>query len=266
MAILSRFAPFYNSRRFSRNLPYPRPCVRLWIVDSLAVSRNSHPAPRIDLARTIAIGDIHGCAEALRTVIEAIDVNEDDTLVTLGDYIDRGPDSRGVIDLLLDVRQRCRLIHLLGNHEVMMLAARDAPDDTSFWDQCGGKQTLESYGGNIANVPETHWEFLNGCKRWHEDEDYFFVHANYDPSISMDDQQDSVLLWTHLSYGIPLPHPNRKTAFVGHTPQPNCQIRDWGYLVCLDTFCFGDGCLTACDVKSRQLWQADKAGNLLQPH
>jgi serine/threonine protein phosphatase 1 len=73
--------------------------------------------------RTIAIGDIHGCAAALRAVIAAIKPTAEDTLVTLGDYVDRGPDSRGVIDEMLLLEKRCHVLPLLGNHEVMMLDA-----------------------------------------------------------------------------------------------------------------------------------------------
>jgi serine/threonine protein phosphatase 1 len=76
-------------------------------------------------SQVIAIGDIHGCARALRTVIEAIQPQGNDTLIPLGDCIDRGPDSRQVIDELLRLRERCNLIPLLGNHEEMMLNVLD---------------------------------------------------------------------------------------------------------------------------------------------
>ena len=73
--------------------------------------------------RTIAIGDIHGCSAALRALIAAIEPTADDTLVPLGDYVDRGPDSRGVIDAVLELEKRCRVVPLLGNHELMLLDA-----------------------------------------------------------------------------------------------------------------------------------------------
>ena len=214
------------------------------------------------MGRTIAIGDIHGCNDALKSVLSAIDVQSDDTIVTLGDYVDRGPDSRGVIETLLDLQQRCQLVTLRGNHEAMMIRARECKEQLAFWSSCGGLQTLESYDGSLSNVPQTHWRFLDDTRIYYEQEEVFFIHANYDPSCTLDDQEEGISLWTHLSYGIPLPHPSRKTAFVGHTPQADCRIGDWGYLVCIDTCCFGGGCLTACDVDTRQLWQADINGNL----
>ncbi len=74
--------------------------------------------------RTIAIGDIHGCADALATLIAAIEPGPDDLVVTLGDYIDRGPDSRGTIELLIALAGRCRLVPILGNHDQMLLELR----------------------------------------------------------------------------------------------------------------------------------------------
>ena len=83
--------------------------------------------------RVIAIGDIHGCARALATLIEAIQPGPDDLLIPLGDYIDRGPDSKWVIDQLIALRNRCQLIPLLGNHEEMLFLARLTRGDLNFW-------------------------------------------------------------------------------------------------------------------------------------
>src|SRR4051812_30312448 len=77
--------------------------------------------------RTIAIGDVHGCLRALAALLDAIGPDWEDTLVPLGDYIDRGPDSRGVLDQLLALAKRCRLVPLLGNHEEMLIAAVQGP-------------------------------------------------------------------------------------------------------------------------------------------
>ena len=73
--------------------------------------------------RVIATGDIHGCADALYALLEIVDPTADDLVVTLGDYVDRGPNTREVIDQILDLKKRCRLISLVGNHELMMLDA-----------------------------------------------------------------------------------------------------------------------------------------------
>ena len=74
-------------------------------------------------ARTIAIGDIHGCSAALDALLNAIRPRPEDCIVTLGDYINRGPDSRGVIERLIELKDRCRLVPLLGNHEEMLFEA-----------------------------------------------------------------------------------------------------------------------------------------------
>ena len=83
--------------------------------------------------RTIAIGDIHGCSTALAALLQAIDPQPDDTIITLGDYVDRGIDSKGVLDQLIALADRCRLVPLLGNHDEMMLHARDGRGDFQFW-------------------------------------------------------------------------------------------------------------------------------------
>ena len=79
-------------------------------------------------SRILAIGDIHGCSQALDTLLSLVKLGRDDLLVTLGDYVDRGPDSRGVIERLLSIFRREQLVALRGNHEIMMLQARDEPD------------------------------------------------------------------------------------------------------------------------------------------
>jgi serine/threonine protein phosphatase 1 len=78
--------------------------------------------------RTLAIGDIHGCLRAFDLLLELVQPEPKDLLVTLGDYVDRGPDSKGVLDRLIDLKTRCRHIPLIGNHDLMMLAAREDLD------------------------------------------------------------------------------------------------------------------------------------------
>ena len=96
--------------------------------------------------RTIAIGDIHGCSLALAALLDAIDPNPDDLLVTLGDYIDRGPDSRGVLDQVIALAWRCTLVPLVGNHEEMLLAALEGQSELDYWMKFGGMEALASYG------------------------------------------------------------------------------------------------------------------------
>ena len=129
--------------------------------------------------RTIAIGDIHGCSAALDALLDSIRPRPEDTIVTLGDYINRGPDTRGVLDRLIDLGRRCRLVPLLGNHEQMLLEARSGLHPTT-WLGMGGLATLASYGPgrDLALIPEEHFEFLEGCLDFHETDTHIFVHAS----------------------------------------------------------------------------------------
>lgn len=222
-------------------------------------------APR----RIIAIGDIHGCARALEAIIGAIDPSESDLIVPLGDYVDRGLDSKGVLDQLLVLSKRTRLVPLMGNHEVMMLGVLSRPgqysSETDLWLSCGGQETIESYGGHPDDVPTEHVRFMKECRRYFETDDHIFVHANYDPKNPLAHQSEHTLLWTHLSLSIPGPHVSGKTVIVGHTPQLSGEILDRGHLLGIDTFCVGDGWLTALDVLTMDVWQADKEGRLRSP-
>ena len=213
--------------------------------------------------RTLAIGDIHGCAAALAAILTAIDPQPDDQIVTLGDYIDRGPDSPQVLEQLIQLKAQGILVPLLGNHEIMMLVARDEPSELDFWLLNGGQETLSAYGGTLAQVPAAHMEFLQGCVRFHETESHLFVHANYIPSLPLEKQPEFVLFWEHLSQHFPAPHYSGKIAVLGHTPQRFNQILRRDHLICLDTNCCGRGCLSALDVDSGQLWQSDASGTLL---
>ena len=96
--------------------------------------------------RTIAIGDIHGCQAALAALIDTIAPGSEDTLVTLGDYIDRGAHSSGVVDQLIALARRCRLVPLLGNHEELLLDALRDITNLRRWLTLGGADTLRSYG------------------------------------------------------------------------------------------------------------------------
>ena len=215
------------------------------------------PSPRL-----IAIGDIHGCSSALRTLIAAIAPTPDDTIATLGDYVDRGLDSKGVLDELIALADRCRLVPILGNHDEMMLHARDGRDDLRFWLECGGQTALDSYGDRVGlnAVPREHFQFLASCRAYFETETHFFTHANYRADLPLDRQDEQTLRWLSLRDYVPGPHISGKTTVVGHTPQK--EVLDLGHLICLDTNCCDGGWLTALDVLSGQLWQADEAGRL----
>src|SRR5262245_58246186 len=122
--------------------------------------------------RTIAIGDIHGCSLALDAILHAVVPRPEDVIVTLGDYINRGSDTRGVLEILIALAERCRLFPLLGNHEQKLLEARAGLHPTT-WLGMGGTATLDSYGRgrNLSLIPEEHFEFLDNCLDYHEAEE-----------------------------------------------------------------------------------------------
>ncbi|MDY0165684.1 MAG: metallophosphoesterase family protein [Thermoguttaceae bacterium] len=214
------------------------------------------------LPRTIAIGDIHGYSAALRAVLAAIEPCARDTIVTLGDYVDRGPDSRGVLDTLIELSGRCRLVPLLGNHDLLFLSACEGHDElVTGWLAFGGDATLASYGGRLTDVPPEHLNFLRSCRRCFETPRHFFVHASYLEDKPLAEQPDEVLFWESLRDRQPQRHCSGKTAFVGHTAQKApVDILDLGHLVCIDTWVYGDGWLTALDVDTRIVWRADQNG------
>ena len=172
--------------------------------------------------RTIAIGDIHGCAQALARLIEAIQPGPQDEIVTLGDTIDGGPDSRGVLDQLLALSGRCRLVPLMGNHEQMLLAALESRSEHAYWLKFGGKETLASYGGAAGPdaIPREHLEFVRSCRPYHETGSHIFVHANYWPNMPMAELSSTVLYWEPLQLERVGRHYSGKPVIVGHTPQP----------------------------------------------
>jgi len=213
--------------------------------------------------RTIAVGDIHGCSAALAALLEAVRPVPEDTVVTLGDYINRGPDSRGVIEQLLALRERCHLVPLLGNHEDMLFAAREGRSDLPSWLRVGGGPTLASYGiEGPEDFPASHLAFLQGCRLYHETETHIFVHANCWPNRPMAEQPWSALLWEPLQPEWAGRHCSGKTVVVGHTRQKDGNVLDLGFLVCIDTNCCGGGWLTALDVSTGEVWQANQRGEV----
>lgn len=136
--------------------------------------------------RTIAIGDIHGCSTALHALLAEIHPEPKDTIVTIGDYIDRGPDSRGVIETLLELRKQCCLVPLLGNHEEMLFSARSSHDMLDRWLKYGGATTLASYDADdLHAIPSEHDWFLDSCRLYYETNTHFFIHANYDQNLPL---------------------------------------------------------------------------------
>jgi serine/threonine protein phosphatase 1 len=220
--------------------------------------------------RTIAIGDIHGCPDALATLIDAVAPGREDTLVMLGDYIDRGPNSRGVLDLLIALAGQCRLVPLLGNHEEVFLDALRDLGSLRRWLTLGGADTLRSYGWvsggprkTLADwIPKSHQDFLSGCRSYYETPTHLFVHAGFEPELPLSEQSGLALRWRVTDATTAVPHRSGKVAVVGHTPQQSGEILDLGFLLCIDTNCTRGGWLTALEVRTAQVWQADRSGRL----
>lgn len=212
-------------------------------------------------SRTIAIGDIHGHSIALKALIAAIKPQPSDTIVFLGDFIDRGPDSAAVIQQVIDLSSLCKTVTLMGNHEEMMLKACNDPSRLQIWLSNGGDTALRSYGESmeISNIPHVHRNFLTRLVRYHETDSHFFIHANYAPNWKLEQHDSNTALWLPLT-DLPGRHYSGKTAVVGHAPQPNGKALDLGYLICLDTGCGLGGYLTAMDIESKQSWQVDERG------
>lgn len=215
--------------------------------------------------RLIAIGDIHGCSQALESLLNAIAPGPQDTIVTLGDYVDRGPDSRAVIDRLIRLGKETHLVALFGNHEQMMLDVIEGVVPYTSWTQHGGVETLDSYGfqGTMDFLPQSHREFFESMVDYYETETHFFVHANYEADLPLDQQSLEVIRWRSLREFLPDPHYSGRIAVVGHTANPQAQILNMGYLIALDTYCYGGGLLSAIDVLSGEIWQTSQEGELI---
>ncbi|MCE9603362.1 MAG: serine/threonine protein phosphatase [Planctomycetia bacterium] len=219
--------------------------------------------------RILAFGDIHGYVTALDALLAAVAPKPEDSLVFLGDYVDRGPDSRGAIDRVMELEKTRRAITLRGNHEQMMMDSRAAPGLLPNWLLNGGTQTLASYRtkpdreGDLLDVPRAHWNFLDHtCVDWFEAGEFFFVHAGVIPTLGLSQQPAEVLRWQKLTPRSQ-PHFSGKTMVCGHTVQASGLPLDLGFAICIDTGIYlPDGRLTCLDVETGNYWQADQAGNI----
>jgi len=210
--------------------------------------------------RTLAIGDIHGSDVALNTLLAELTISPDDTVVVLGDAVDRGPGSRQVVDRLLQLSQQCRLVFILGNHEQMLLDALGGTGPIEPWLRYGGTATLFSYGGDPRKIPPGHLDFLRSGLDYWESASELFIHANLEPGVPLEDQHEEWLRWTHLS-GNETPHPSGKRVICGHTPQKEgvpIVLPGW---VGIDTYAWGSGWLTCLDCDSNDYAQANQAGH-----
>lgn len=225
--------------------------------------RNEPSKPECRM-RTLAIGDIHGCSKALRTLLDAVQPGVDDVLVTLGDYVDRGPDSKGVLDMLLELEKSTQMKPIMGNHEILFLDAVGGRIDPEGWLRVGGAETIASYSEDHQTlawdrVDPAHVEFLSKrCLRYFEDEKNLFVHANANAYFRLADQSDDWLFWTRFDDAYP--HTSGKRMICGHTAQKGGWPNVKPFAICLDTWVYGQGWLTCMDVEAGTFVQANQAG------
>ena len=212
----------------------------------------------------IIIGDIHGCRLQLESLLKHLNPSTTETIVTLGDYVDRGPDTKGAIDFLIELKKTHNLIHLKGNHDVFMEEARAGGGPYDFWihEDLGGQETLDSYGGNIANIPESHWEFLATAVLTHELDNHICVHGGIE-SLKPADQQDAEVV-LNKRFHLAEPHISGKTIVCGHTRQVDGTVNDAGHTLCIDTNVFDGGYLTAFNTDTGEFHQTDSEGNCKQ--
>jgi serine/threonine protein phosphatase 1 len=216
--------------------------------------------------RIYAVGDVHGRADLLDKLQGLIAKDADrapetrKVVVYLGDYIDRGPDSAGVIDRLIDgPLGGLEQVFLMGNHEEFFLRFLEDPEVGPLWVTNGGGATLASYGVKVAeactpkdmgalsralqkNLPEEHLTFLNSLWVKHREGDYLFVHAGIRPGVPLERQSDEDFLWIREPF-LGSPDEHEVVVVHGHTPVEAAEVH--GNRIAVDTGAVWSGRLTA---------------------
>lgn len=187
----------------------------------------------------IAIGDIHGCARTLDGLLKLLSPEPDDHIIFIGDYIDRGPDSKGVIDRLIAFQDKQTCTFLRGNHEDLFLGYLDEGEYDLFAIN-GGIATLSSYmdpEGDME-IPQRHVDFVRGTEMYLESDDFLFVHAGLRPNLTVAENlaaaNHNVFLWERSHLKAESLH-WEKTVVCGHTPQP--EVLNTEQLINIDTGC-----------------------------
>ena len=241
------------------------------------------------MKRLIAIGDIHGELAPLLTLLEVINPTQDDTIVFMGDYIDRGKQSYEVIQTIIELMANspAKIVALKGNHEDMMIKSllvtnRDSEMWQYNWFNNGGFDTLDSYTANshkhnpsdfekykFNTIPDSHVEFLLNLDNYYETDNHIFCHATPYDTDNMDEQTDDALFWKRPNKNDKLNgyhHKSGKLMVNGHTPigsKPSLL----GKLLLIDTgIAYPEGRLTAFDVLSMSYNQTDKNAQRVIKH
>lgn len=193
-----------------------------------------------------AIGDIHGMSNQLKKMLDEIYKREPGIILTIGDYIDRGPDSKGVLDILIEGPQKegFSFIHLMGNHEDMCIHAHLTKriENWNHWLMNGGDYTQKSFGNSIEeSIPEKYLSWMNKLWIQYETDEYYFVHAGVQPGIDLDKQLRQDKLWIRHPF-LSSKYDWGKRIIHGHTPNDQIVIRP--NRICLDSAAFHSGILS----------------------
>ena len=198
------------------------------------------------MSMTYVIPDIHGRYDLLCDGLAEIAVRaagKTSVIVTIGDYVDKGPDSREVIERLLSgVGEGFSLVALKGNHDAMMVDALRDPAKMAAWIAKGGDAALASYGGDPSAVPQTHIDWLGGLRLMHIDTHRLYVHAGVDHEIPLNQQSEETLLWKRYPVGFPGGYANLHVVH-GHDNYPEGPLLYEGRTN-LDTLAWRTGRLT----------------------
>jgi len=212
--------------------------------------------------RRFVIGDVHGCVDELERLLDGLAPGAEDTVCFLGDYVDRGPDPRAVVERLIRLQgEGPQCVFLKGNHEDMFLAFMGRPGrhgDAFLWN--GGNATLASYGCDgmggaevAARLPESHAAFLAGLRTHAFLGDFLCVHAGVRPSRPLAAQSEEDLLWIREEF-IKQPHPYPYTVLFGHTPQRDVLV-DLPFKIGLDTGLVYGNRLSCLELDAQRVWQ-----------
>ena len=223
--------------------------------------------------RLFVVGDVHGCVAELDVLLAALELGAGDAVVCLGDYVDRGPSARDVVDRLLELQRRSDVhaVFLRGNHEDMLLGylGLEGRHGDAFLAN-GGGATARSYGlrGVITPahlrqaMPVEHLRFLERTQLAHVWGDYVMVHAGIRPGVPLARQTPEDLMWIRHEF-IVGPHDLGSTVVFGHTPTRD-PIVDLPFKIGIDTGCVYGGCLTALELPARRLHQVARAGHAVR--
>ena len=178
------------------------------------------------LGRRFAISDIHGCLKTFKALLKKIDLKKEDDLFLLGDYIDRGKNSKGVIDHIWDLKEEGFRVHCLrGNHEQMMIDAKVYKSKEAFWMRHGGTNTVESFTGNVVGQDYYHW--MMTLSHYFVTEDYLLVHAGFNFRNNTPLEDVDAMIWIRGWYDdLDRDWLGKRVIIHGHTPTIRTRLED----------------------------------------